>query len=492
MRFKALLLIVLLAIAIPLCSDSSDGATSFESPDGTTYQYETSGSQHSEYQSEITGASSDSEHVIIASALEGYEVRTISEGAFDFPNARLIVVPDCIQSIGRGAFDRCPMLEEVLFLGEAPKIPGGLPAGVDVKTRSDAVFSEASSDGSVIEYIEVSGKAMAIGGMPSEFGSLTIPSSVRGLEVSSIGSNAFAGKDSADGTAVVPRTDIETVTISEGIETIRERAFYYCAGITTVQMPSTLRTIMDEAFRASYSLKDAEIPDGVEYLGFEAFRHCTSLRIIAIPDSVRFIGEGAFKVCSAAESISIGAGLERIGDWAFSYCQSAETLTMRGETVRIGVSAFYSCTSLKEASLPETVREIGDDAFYECYDLERISLGSHLTAVGAGAFRGCSSLKAISFPDTLESMGDKALAYCSGLTDVYFAGDMPGFGSAVFLNVDAAIHCTEAHADSWKGFDGIVVDKPADGGMSVTVIAAVAIAIIVAAVAVIAMRKRSE
>ncbi len=492
MRFKPLLFVVLFLMLLPLCSECSEGATSFESPDGTTYQYETSGSQHSEYQSEITGASSDSEEVIIASALEGYEVRTVSEGAFDFPNAKLVVVPDCIKSIGRGAFDRCPVLEEVLFLGDVPKIPGGLPAGVTVKTRSDAVFSEASSDGSVIEYIEVSGKAMAVGGSPSSEGSLTIPSSVKGLEVSSIGSNAFAGKDSEDGSAVVPRTDIKAVTISEGIETIRERAFYYCAGIITAQLPGTLGTIMDEAFRASYSLTEAEIPDGVEYLGFEAFRHCTSLRVISVPDSVRFIGEGAFKVCSAAESISVGAGLEKIGDWAFSYCKSAETLSIRGETVRIGISAFYSCNSLREAVLPDTVKEIGDDAFYDCYSLGSISFGSHLTTVGAGAFRGCSSLKNISFPDTLEAMGDKALAYCSGLSDVHFAGDMPEFGSAVFLNVDATIHCTEAHADSWKGFEGIVVDKLADDGMSVTVIAIMAIAIIVVAVAVLVMRKRSE
>ena len=489
MRYKVLLVAILVLAFLPAMTEDADGAKTFGSPDGIEYGYETFGSQHSEYGSTVVTASSSSGTVVLASALEGHEVRDIAAGAFDFPNARLIVVPSSVETIGEGAFDSCPMLEEVLFMGAVPEIAGGLPAGVSARLLSDIVFREASSDGSVIEYVEIDGTAMVVGGTPSDDGSLTIPSEVGGLKVVSIGSNAFAGRDSEDGSEVVPRTDIRDVTISDGVETIRERAFYYCSGIETVRMPDTVRTIMDEAFRASYGLKDAIIPGSVEYLGFEAFRHCTSLRAISVPDSVRFIGEGAFKVCSSAGSISIGDGLERIGDWAFSYCGSAETLEMGRNVSHIGSSAFYSCHALREVSLPDSVGTIGDDAFYDCPSLERMDVGSGLTTVGSGAFRACPSLRTLEFPDTLERIGDKALAYCTGLTDIRFMGDAPEFGSAVFLNVKATIHCTEAHADSWKGFDGIVVDSP-DRSPDMAILAVIVI-IIVAIAAVLVIRRRS-
>ncbi len=487
MRPAFIVIAVLLIAMVPCISWDSEGAKSFVSPDGIEYGYETFGSQHSDYRALIVSATSSSETVVLASALEGHEVRDIGAGAFDFPHARLILVPSSVRTIGTGAFDSCPMLEEVLFMGDRPGIGGGLPDGVSERMLSDNQFSEASADGSTIRYVEISGEAMAIGGSPSSDGSLTIPSEVRGLKVASIGGNAFAGRDSEDGSEVVPRTDIGKVTISDGVETIRERAFYYCSGIGTVRMPETIRTIMDEAFRASYGLKDATIPGSVEYLGFEAFRHCTSLIRISVPDSVRFIGEGAFKVCSSAESISVGSGTEIIGDWAFSYCQSATTLEMKHGAVRIGASAFYDCGSLGKVVLPDSVETIGNDAFYNCSSLKGIDLGSNLKTVGSGAFRGCSALGTMEFPDTLERMGDKALAYCSGLKDVYFLGDMPEFGSAVFLNVDAKVHCTEEHAGSWEGFDGVVVDR--SGGFPI-IIATIIIAVILIATAAIVLARR--
>ncbi len=490
MRSAILVAAVVLISAVCLVPEDAEGAKPFGSPDGVDYMYETFGSSHREYRSLIVSASSDSGTVVLASALEGHEVRDIGAGAFEFPHARLIVVPSSVGTIGKGAFDSCPELEEVLFMGDMPGIAGGLPDGVSARMLPDVQFSEVSADGSTVRYVEIAGEAMAVGGSPSSDGSLTIPSEAGELRVTSIGGNAFSGRDSDDGSEVVPRTDIGKVTISEGVETIRERAFYYCSGIGTVRMPETVRTIMDEAFRASYGLKDATIPGSVEYLGFEAFRHCTSLIRISVPDSVRFIGEGAFKVCSSAESISVGSGAETIGDWAFSYCSSAATMVMGGGAVRIGASAFYSCQSLGEAVLPDSVETIGNDAFYDCPSLERIDLGSNLREVGSGAFRGCSSLRTMEFPDTLERMGDKALAYCSGLEDVYFLGDMPEFGAVVFLNVDATVHCTEEHAGSWEGFDGVVVDRSDIFPTAVAILAA-AIAFAVAAIIVL-LRRRAD
>ena len=476
--FAASLLFLLLVVASAPTADA-DAIESFESPDGVAYTYITYGSDHSEYRAEMASASSGSETVILASSLEGYEVRDIT-GRLDLPNARTVVVPEFIERISSDAFVGCTALESVLFMGPVPSIDGGLPEGVVQRMLEDEKIAEESPDGSVVEYLILGDSAMAVGGKPSGTGSIEVAAEVSGIKVGSIGAYAFAGRDAADRSEVVPRDDVKRVTIPEGVEVLRERCFYYCGALQSVEIPDSVRLIMDESFRACTSLKNAEIPGGTEYLGFESFRHCTQLTSICIPDSVRFIGEGAFKVCRSASSISVGEGLHEIGDWAFAYCSSATRAELSDSVESIGSSAFYLCTSLR-AFEAGSVESIGEDAFFGCAVLSSFEPGDSLEDIGRGAFRECSSLQSLRMPETLLSIGDKAFAYCTGLEDVYFDGDMPDFGNAVFLSCDATVHCTEEHADSWKGYEGVVADS--DTGTSyafmLAVIAAVASAVVI-------------
>lgn len=495
-----LLAFILVAAVLPLSCSDAEGATEFESPDGVSYVYGTGGSTHSTYEAWITTAESDGEVVRIASSLEGYEVRTILGGALHLPSARTLVIPEFVESIGEGAFSSCPMLEEILFMGDRPEIAGDLP---DVTVRcldgtegwDDSVLPieeyRDGTDGSVVRYASIGGSLTVVGGTPSDDGRVTISPEVEGIPVTSVGPYAFAGRDAEDRSEVVPRTDVRSVVVPEGVDTLRERSFYYCTGLISIDLPSSLVTVMDESFRACSSLTDAEIPSRVEYLGFESFRHCTSLPAIDVPDSVVFMGEGAFKVCSSATRISIGGGLKAIGDWAFSYCGSATALDLGGGAERIGNSAFYDCSSLVSASLPDSLESIGRDAFYQCSSMKSLELGSSLETIESGAFRGCSSLTEVSVPSSVISIGDRAFAYCSSLNDARFMGDMPLFGSAVFLNDDVTVHCTESHADSWAGYEGVVVDEdPSDEGFPVW-IALAAIAIVVVAVVILRLKHRS-
>ena len=505
MDARAVVSVLLLVCLIPFCTADTEGATAFESPDGVSYQYGTDGSDHSTYKAWIESAASDSEVVHIASSLEGYEVKDIRAGALDLPSARIVVVPEFVKTIGEGAFSGCPVLEEILFMCDRPEIVGGLPDGVAVKALrgtegwdasvpSMEEFDETSGDGSIIRYVVIGDSLMVVGGTPSKDGSVTIGSEVSGMKVASVGPYAFAGRDSEDGTVVVPRTDVKKATIPEGVEVLRERSFYYCGGLESIGMPSSLTTIMDESFRACSDLVDARIPSKVSYLGFESFRHCTSLPSISIPDSVRFIGEGAFKVCSAVERISVGDGLQIIADWAFAYCGVAVSVEIGNGVEQIGASVFYSCTSLGSASLPDSVRSIGRDAFYSCSSMRDLRLGSDLETIGVQAFRGCSELSSLTVPSKVVSVGDRAFAYCSSMEDIRFKGDMPVFGSSVFLNDDVVVHCTESHAESWKDYDGyVVIDEDGDGngGGFLAIAAVIVLAAVIVCTALALHRRRS-
>lgn len=493
MRRAALLTVAVLVVLLAIPSQDADALSEMRLSDGAVYEYETFGSAYPGYHSEIVSVTTDGEGLFISSALEGYEVTAVREHAVSGQNVRCIVVPATIRTLGEGVFDGCPSLERVYFMGDRPAMPS-MPEGVEVLAMPNASGWDGASgittvaadaaDGSSVLYAIIEGEAVAVSCTPSSDGSVTVDASAGGYPVASIGPSAFAGEHD------VGRTDIRSVTVAEGVSILRERAFFYCYGLESVSLPSTLTVVMDEAFRASASLRDVEIPDGVGFIGFEAFRDCSSLRSIAIPDSVASLGEGAFYICSSAESLVIGSGVTSIPARAFGYSSSLISVDIRGDVVSVGDTAFYMCSSLRSFDLPDMVASLGRGAFYECSSLGSIGLGESLRSIGSACFQGCSSLRSATIPSTVVSVGDKAFAYCTSLNDVLFLGDMPSFGTGVFLNDDVSIHCTEAHSDSWSGYEGIVVDGEDDKGLpwAAVVIAALVASILVIVFAVLRRR----
>ena len=98
---------------------------------------------------------------------------------------------------------------------------------------------------------------------PKPTDAVTIPSTLGGKPVTSIGEFAFGGC-----------SGLVSVTIPDGVTSIGEFAFYDCSRLTSVT-----------------------IPDSVTSIGASAFYDCSRLTSITIPDSVTSIGDGAFFGC---------------------------------------------------------------------------------------------------------------------------------------------------------------------------------------------------
>ena len=82
-----------------------------------------------------------------------------------------------------------------------------------------------------------------------------------------------------------------------------------------ISVPSTLggfsvTTIGEEAFRDCKSLTSVTIPNGVTTIGEEAFEGCESLTTVKIPDSVTTIGRGAFRWCKSLNAV-YGSDVQR-------------------------------------------------------------------------------------------------------------------------------------------------------------------------------------
>jgi hypothetical protein len=101
-------------------------------------------------------------------------------------------------------------------------------------------------------------------------GSVTIPSTIDGLPVTSIGNDAFKS----------------------------------CHGLTSVVIPSTVTSIGDSAYFGCDELASTELPSSLISIGDAAFAYA-HLSSIVIPSSVTSIGENSFAYCTNLASVHV-------------------------------------------------------------------------------------------------------------------------------------------------------------------------------------------
>jgi hypothetical protein len=92
------------------------------------------------------------------------------------------------------------------------------------------------------------------------------------------------------------------------------------SNVQTITLPEGIKTIPVYGFARLASLTSVIIPDGVETIERCAFENCTSLTEIAIPDSVTTIKEYAFIGCSSLANVHLGNSVNAIGYYAFNNC----------------------------------------------------------------------------------------------------------------------------------------------------------------------------
>ena len=135
-------------------------------------------------------------------------------------------------------------------------------------------------------YVESDG-AQICGATPELTGSVTIPSSLGGMPVTSFGEKAFRGC-----------SGLTSVTIPNSVTNIGVGVFYNCSGLASVEIPDGVTNIGDDAFMFCSGLKSVTIPNYVASIGSRAFFGCSSLASVMIPESVTSIGYYAFYECN--------------------------------------------------------------------------------------------------------------------------------------------------------------------------------------------------
>ena len=296
-------------------------------------------------------------------------------------------------------------------------------------------------------------------------GALTIPATIEGNPVTSIGDRAFSGCESL--------TDI---TIPDGVTSIGENAFSGCDNLTTIEVGAGNMNFTgvngvlfnaDKTVLVSYPAgktgSNYNIPDSVTSIGKGSFGGNSSLTSITIHDSVTSIGEWALAGCTSLTNIKVATnnsnyrdeagvlfnkensilyqfplgksennytipeGVTSIGGGAFAYCANLTRITIPDSVTSIGKSAFGGCSALTRITIPDGVTSIEDSTFFNCNSLTSVTIPDGVTSIGIGAFLGCDKLTNITIGNSITSIGHEVFAKCSSLTAVTFLGDAPKF-----------------------------------------------------------------
>ena len=168
--------------------------------------------------------------------------------------------------------------------------------------------------------IERSAFPQAVPAIPvTTSGDLTIPSTLGGYPVTSIGDSAFEGCSLLT-SAVIP----------EGVTSIGGRAFWGCSSLTSVVIPEDVTWIKSGAFQYCSLLTSVVIPEGVTVIGGYTFEGCSSLTSVVIPEGVTMIDDYTFRYCSSLTSVVFPESLTSIGGGEFTNCDSLTSIQFQG------------------------------------------------------------------------------------------------------------------------------------------------------------------
>lgn len=332
-----------------------------------------------------------------------YSVTSIGKNAFNgCPMLAVVTIPNSVKSIGSGAFYKCPELDSV-----------SMPAN-SVTYIGAYAFSECGR----LTSIEFSDN------------------------IKSIGDYAFSGC-----------RGLTSISIPNSVTNIGEGVFSYCTGLTSVSMGNNVTSIGKEAFYSCKSLTSVTIPNSVTSIGESAFSYCTGLTSVDMDNNVTSIGNSAFSACWSLISITIPNSVTSIGERVFWNCIRLTSIVV--ESGNMNYDSRENCNAVIETAskklicgckttiIPNNVTSIGDYAFDGCTSLTSITIPNSVTSIGDYAFEDCTGITSIIIPDSVSKMGTLVFSKCKNLTSVMWnaikCGGWVGRTNAPFYNIASQI-----------------------------------------------------
>lgn len=269
--------------------------------------------------------------------------------------------------------------------------------------------------------------------------------------------------------------NMQSVTLSEGVETIGEGAFYHVGKMQSLWIPGSVRRIGRDAFiycsqlstfsgplasddghflvidgalvGACYTGYDAGnviIPEGVTSVADRVFASIYGIQYVYFPETLQHIGEEVFAFCESLEGFGgkfvdeSGHFLIFDGEIKAAAVSGLPNPEIPATVTSIASRAFCSAGGFLSLSIPASVVKIGDYAFIGCYSLQTVEIAGAETVFGKSVFRNCGSLQSFSGPlaqdDRFLVTAEKTLIAFApqGATEIAIPEGVTKIGSEVF------------------------------------------------------------
>ena len=273
-----------------------------------------------------------------------------------------LVIPDSVQTIGRSAFEGTGFTS--------------LNLGNSVKEIGVSAFYKCA--------------AMT--------GDLVIPASVTTIGENAFASTGFNGKLDFQAqieefpAAIFKGLKFTSVSFSDSVKTIGDRAFENCKQLATVTFGQGLETIGSFAFEGSGISGELTFPDSLKRIKTYAFSNCLGITEIDFPEGNATIEYAAFTGDTSVQKIKIPLSeiqfdkLNNGGYWIFTqYTENKlETIVVGTAPNEESMSLFSnSLGGLKTIVIGTGVSEINNYAFGSANSLESALYPSNLTIYNA-------------------------------------------------------------------------------------------------------------
>lgn len=308
--------------------------------------------------------------------------------------------------------------------------------------------------------VEVTFKGNSFDEYNSEYNdiNITIPPTVthwgRKFRVTSIGTMAFDNPETT------------SITIPEGVETIKEKAFWDCRITGNVYIPNSIKEIGSMVYQGNVYIDSITV--GSKNTVYDSRNGCNAIietatntlvaacKNTVIPYDVTAIGDDAYMLYSK-ESIFIPQNVRSIGKYAF-FRSALKEIALPYNLTSIKENAFLNCAMLQRVDLPENLKEIEAGAFWMC-GLQEISIPDKVTVIGNKAFADNKNLQYVTIGSSVQDLGGYAFENCENLIKVMSripAKELKPTGSGCFngINKDCILYVPKGSAGTYRECHG--------------------------------------
>ena len=256
-------------------------------------------------------------------------VKNINDYAFSNTSLESITLPNGLEAINTGAFDRCKNLLSV----EIPQT---------VKEIGMFAFQNCAKITNVVIPDQVKELKSFAFGYCINLRDVNI-----GASVGEIDGSAFSGCASLQ--SFIVSKDNNAYTAEGGILYSKDltRLIRCPLALYSDEMilGDDILVIESNAFQNCGNIKKFKLPEGLKEIGSSAFDRCT-MEAIVVPNSVEKIGMFAFQNCTNLKNFSIPDAVESIPTFMLAYCDSLEYLYIHKNVKSLESYAFTRAKKL--------------------------------------------------------------------------------------------------------------------------------------------------